>query len=219
MTKQKKKSSCLGKILKCVGIFTLLIFVASFGVDDSKKETAQTNAPIVTATATQEAPTEAPSTAPTNTPKLKTPAQPSLPGSQVYDIVLSLEGKGIPKAKTQSSKDSEGRTVYQHASSVMDDSSLISYNITSDQNHAVSYAVFNVGNGEASSWYLPFCATMPYDGAEPEKAVQFVEDNMKTQATMQIGDAVFQMFPNENDGAMLTITASGYEEWCMDQIQ
>lgn len=206
MAKQKKKTGCLGTVVK---VLIVLVVLAAFGAisgGDKTEQPAKTTAPTATPTA-----------APTNTPEPVAPAQPSIAGSQVYDIVLSLADRGIPKVDPKTSKDAAGNTIYQHASSGMDDSSMISYNITSDRNHAVSYAVFNVSNGEAP-WYLPFCASMPYESAEPEKASAFVNDNVNKEAELQIGDAIFNIYPNENGGAMLTITAVGYEEWCLDQL-
>lgn len=214
--KEKKKPSCLGKVIKVFLYFVVfLMLIGIFGGSD--ETTTDTPAPKVTAVAVTKTPeaTAAPTQAPTSAPEI--PVQPSIAGSQVYDIVLSLEDKGIPKAKTQTSSDAAGRTIYQHASSGWDDSSMLSYNITSNHGHVVSYAVFNVSDNKAP-WYLPFCATMPYASADPEKAAQFVKDNMKKEATTQIGDAIFAITPNKNGGAMLTITAVGYEEWCLDQL-
>lgn len=224
MAKQKKKTGCLGNLSTILIAVLLIVYIAGNAGKEADKKQLQSStvAPttIEAKTVTQEpttAPTAPPTSAPTNTPEPATPAQPSIAGSQVYDIVLGLEEKGIPKAKTQTSEDAAGNTIYQHASSGWDDSSMISYNITSDHNHVVSYAVFNVSNGEAP-WYLPFCATMPYESADPEKAAKFVQDNMKKEETMQIGDAIFAIYPNDNGGAMLTITAVGYEEWCLNQL-
>lgn len=210
--KSKKKSSCMGFVLKLLLYFIAFIVVASFFVKDSDDK-VETN---IVSQATQ---AQVVTTEPVETPMptAGNETQPSITGSQVYDIVISLESKGIPKAKTQISKDVAGHTIYQHASSGMDDSAMISYNITSDQNHSISYAVFNVSNDEAP-WYLPFCASMPYEKSEPEKASAFVTENEKTEASIQIGDAIFAIFPNDDGGAMLTITAVGYEEWCLAQL-
>lgn len=210
--KEKKKRSCLSQIAAVMFVVLFVAYMSSSKNDPSVNQTP-TDVPLVTAVPTH---TTVPTTAPTSAPK--STSQPSIAGSQVYDIILSLEDKGIPKAATQTSKDASDYTIYQHASSGMDDSSFISYNITSDHNHAVSYAVFNVNNGEAP-WYLPFCATMPYDSAEPEKAAQFVRDNAAKEASTQIGDAIFDIYPNDNGGAMLTITAAGYQAWCLEQIK
>ncbi|AEE95789.1 DUF4190 domain-containing protein [Mahella australiensis] len=51
--------------------------------------------------------------------------------------------------------------------------------------------------------YFGYCATIPYDGADPEKAKQWVEDNAKkaikpgTVLSTQIGSASFEMFGTE----------------------
>jgi hypothetical protein len=129
MAKQKKKSGCLGTVVK---VLIVLVVLAAFGAisgggkpEQPAQTTAPTAAPTVVATA-------APTAAPTNTPEPSGRAQPSISGSQVYDIVLSLEGRGIPKAKTQTSEDADGNTIYQHASSGMDDSSTINVPFADD---------------------------------------------------------------------------------------
>lgn len=206
--------------------FIAIAAIIALGLYSSMKSSTPvvTSAPV-TLVPTQKAtlqpiqtPVTTATTTPTATPDSTQFMQPAIKGSAVYDIILSLEDKGIPKAKAQSTKDNHGNTVWQYTSeNTLLDGTFVLYNITCNADREVSYAVFNTSNS-GESWFLPFCASMPYDQAETSQAAKWVSDNIKKEATTQIGDAIFAITPNQNGGAMLTITAAGYEEWCLDQI-
>lgn len=215
-----KKSSCFGKILKWFGIFLLVLVLASMmsGNKETGNDTApvKTSKPAPTATPTPRIiATSTPTSKPTEEPAQN--IQPGIKGSQTYDVVLSLKDKGIPKAETQSKKDPHGNTIYSHSSSAMMDGVMVTYSIISNQNHEVSQATFSV-SGKGETWYLPYCATMPYDAADGESAADWVEKNMKKEAQTQIGEAIFSIVPNKNGGATLHITCVGYEEWVWENL-
>ena len=94
---------------------------------------------------------------------------------------------------------------------------MLNYSLTANEDKMISYAVFNVSNAEAP-WYLPFCASMTYANAKQEKAFEWVKENCNQESSCQIGDAIYEIYPNKKGGAMLTITAEGYTEWCMQEM-
>lgn len=133
---------------------------------------------------------------------------PILKGSQAYDIILSIEEKtGIEKPETTYNDDG---LVW------MATNSAYSYTVESNKKHEVAYARFMVLNGGDSA-FLGFCASMPYDTAESQKAMDWVNQNVGQEASTTIGDATFTL-SNGNQGPILTITAKGYDEYSLNKM-
>lgn len=208
----ESKPSCLGRVLK-ISAFALAAAVVAglLTAEPSAPTVSATVTPVATVSATASpAPTAAPS--PTST---KSSAQPGLSGSHAHDVTISLKYAGFPEPETTISYDQSGNAIFQHTANAMLDGCFLTYNIISNEAHQISYAVFNAA-GESD--FLPFCATMPYDQADPNTASAWVAEHLHTEATTSIGDADFAIYPNQNGGAMLTITAHDYVSWSMEQI-
>lgn len=133
---------------------------------------------------------------------------PSIKGSQAYDIILGLEDNGIPKADAINNDDG-----FQFNSTTIE----YSYSITTNSDHEVMCASFMVLSPEDSKGYLAYCATLPYDTADPEKATQWVTDNIGSEAETAIGDAIFTITQG-NQGPILVVKAMGYDEYVLSKI-
>lgn len=128
------------------------------------------------------------------------PADPSklavIKGSQVIDIIESLDAQGIPSVEGV-----ETEYGYQYNSSNSD----YAYKISTDKDNKVKLAVFEVLTEDQG--YLGYCASMPYDTADSDKATEWVRENIGSDLSITIGDALFQL-SNSETGPVLTIQAS-----------
>ncbi|MEG0340031.1 MAG: hypothetical protein RR573_08955, partial [Oscillospiraceae bacterium] len=140
-----------------------------------------------------------------NEKSAKTSEMPGIAGSQVYDIILSLEKEGVPKAKSEVSNGG-----FQFDTTIED----CAYSITTNSEHEIASATFFTFNG--SQEYLQFCATMPYDTSDSEKASKFVTDNFSGEASMTIGDAEFKIFQGVQ-GTVLEITAVEFLDYVLSK--
>ena len=131
---------------------------------------------------------------------------PAIKGSQAYDIIISLEETGIPKADAMETTD---------GFSFSSTTASYSYYIETNSKHEVMCAKFMVLDGNDDG-YLGFCGSMPYDKAD-SNAQQWVNDNIGTDATETFGDAIYTLSVGDQ-GPILTIKAVGYDEYVMELI-
>lgn len=234
MANKEKKgcSGCFKFVLILLAIYigasALIVGVGPVGEKNRSTDvspTATASSPIQTPTATPTAkPTATPTASPTTSstplitpePTEEPAAAPVITGSQAYDFILSLKERGIAKPDTKTT--SWG---YEWISdSALVDDSLAMYSIRSNRKHEIAYVSITV-RGDAANWLLPFCATLPYENNDPQAAHKWVEEHLTGEdASTQIGNAVYGIYPHENGtGAMLTIEAAGYQDWCLDQIK
>lgn len=114
-------------------------------------------------------------------------------GSNSYDITLGLENSGIPRGVPENSKVDNGKYITSTANM---DGAIYEYHMSTTQSDEVTFASFsivcasddkNLLNTSAAE-YLGFCATMPYDGATPQDARDWVSENVPnaTQAKAPI---------------------------------
>ncbi|GAQ25090.1 hypothetical protein [Tepidanaerobacter syntrophicus] len=142
-----------------------------------------------------------------------------IPGLKAADIKLNLVKWGLKEA---SSKKSEGSDDISYISSVVDSETGadLSYFIMTNSALNVKYATFSIINLAAISeedflniatGYLGYCATVPFDGAEPEKSKQWIEDNIKkcNEAgkieTLNVGNVEFSLYGTGNSSRYLEI--------------
>ena len=131
---------------------------------------------------------------------------PVVKGSNAYDITVSLEEKGLPGADR--SETSDGFTFTATNTDY-------SYTIKTDEDYALSYAdyyVFGEDNG-----FLAFCASFPYDAADSQAIMSWVNENIGTEAQTTIGDAEFYLSVAET-GPMLKVQAVGRSEYLENKI-
>lgn len=142
-----------------------------------------------------------------------------IPGLKAADIKLNLVKWGLKEA---SPKKSEGSDDISYISSVVDSETGadLSYFIMTNSALNVKYATFSIINLAAISeedflniatGYLGYCATVPFDGAEPEKSKQWIEDNIKkcNEAgkieTLNVGNVEFSLYGTGNSSRYLEI--------------
>ena len=133
---------------------------------------------------------------------------PSIKGSHYTDITLNLKANGFPDANKSSIEGTDFRTCNSKKTDFKT-SSILSYDVTYGRNSEIISASFEASNDllisgdefiELARSYLSFCATFPYDNNDSERAKKWVADNInnidssETPATLQIGDAVFEIF-------------------------
>lgn len=134
--------------------------------------------------------------------KKETADMPTIKGSQAYDVVLSLEDLGIPKAETQ---------IYDYGYVYESTGEDGDYSIIANKQHEIGYANFILlVNGDPM--YLAYCATLPNDDYNEEEARAWVEANLKNEANTQFGNTLFQISQG-NSGPILTIKAKGFDEY------
>lgn len=131
---------------------------------------------------------------------------PTIKGSQAYDIVLSLEEQGLSAPDAVPTQDGYSWTY--------NDSSY-SYYISSNTSHEVISASFT--SLSQDNGFLAFCATMPYDSSDANKAQAWVSDNFGTDATITIGDADFKLTGGDNPS--LSINAQGFEDYVLSKVE
>lgn len=134
---------------------------------------------------------------------------PGIPGSQVYDIIISLEDSGIPKADTVTNDDG-----FQYDSVTTD----YAYSITANSDHEVSCAVFYVFSEEDTEGYLKYCASMPYDTSDSEAAQAWVDENLGSESETTFGEALYVLSVG-NQGPVLTIKSTGFDDYVLDSME
>lgn len=132
---------------------------------------------------------------------------PGIVGSQVYDLILSLENEGIPKAETVNIDGG-----FQYTSST----TQYAYSITANSDHEIASAQFFVFEGGDKA-YLSFCATLPYEEASPDDASQWVQENIGTDNSTMFGDAIFSL-SSGTQGPILTIKSVRFDDYILSMI-
>lgn len=131
---------------------------------------------------------------------------PVVPGSNAYDITVSLKNNGLPEADR--SDNSDGYTFSAT-------NEQYSYTINTDKNYALSsakYYVFEEDNG-----FLGFCASFPYDGSDGDSAMNWVNENIGTNASTTISGVDFILSVG-NQGPILEIKAEGRDKYLQQQL-
>lgn len=132
---------------------------------------------------------------------------PVVAGSNAYDITTSLENNGLPEAERSSTSDGYTFTAT---------SSDYSYTINTDKDYALSsaeYYVFAEDNG-----FLGFCASFPYNAADSQAAMDWVNENIGNDAETTIGDATFTL-SNSESGPVLKVSAQGRDDYLMAKLE
>ena len=132
---------------------------------------------------------------------------PVVAGSNAYDITTSLENNGLPEAERSSTSDGYTFTAT---------SSDYSYTINTDKDYALSSAenyVFAEDNG-----FLGFCASFPYDAADSQTAMDWVNENLGNDAETTIGDATFTL-SNGESGPVLKVSAQGRDDYLLAKLE
>lgn len=222
--REKKRFGCAKFLLILVLAYFVYAAVHIVNNQDSASQATVTPtkapAPIAATIAPTAKPTVTPTASPTPRitpePTAEPEAAPVITGSQAYDFILSLKERGIAKPDT---KTTDWGYEWFSDSALVDDS-VAMYSIRSNRKHEIAYVNITV-RGDAANWLLPFCATLPYENNDPQAAHKWVEEHLTGKdASTQIGNAVYGIYPHENGtGAMLTIEAAGYQDWCLDQIK
>lgn len=145
----------------------------------------------------------------------------AIPGLLATDIKLNLKDWGI-KSKTPTTGAATGDFIHDSSAVDPDTGAELTYYIASDNVSHVKYATFSVLNLEAISeedflgvagGYLGYCATVPFDGAEPEKSRKWVEDNVAKcneagkVETLKVGGVEFSLYGNASGVRFLDIKA------------
>jgi hypothetical protein len=145
----------------------------------------------------------------------------AIPGLIAADIKLNMVKWGLKEA---SPKRTDGSDEVSYSSSAIDSDTgaELAYFFVTDNALHVKYATFSSLNLSAISGerfhgvaagYLGYCATVPFDGAEPEKCKQWVEDNIakcneagKIEKT-KVGNVEFSLYGTGNSARYLDIKA------------
>ncbi len=86
------------------------------------------------------------------------------------------------------------------------------YNVHTNESAEIGSATFYVMTDDTDYSFLTYCASLPYDTSEPEKAQNWVEKNIGKEKTKSFGDATYTL-SNGEQGPILTIAAVGYEDY------
>lgn len=148
-----------------------------------------------------------PTLAPTATPI----RMPGIVGSQAYDIIISLENSGVTEPPTQSIPYG-----FYWQSSITDVGVQFMYDITANDNHELAFATFTVF-GEDTVGVLAYCASLPYEKADPDEAMAFVNEHLGEDAQVTIGDAIFTL-KQFDGGTMLDVSVVGYDDYISQLI-
>lgn len=130
-------------------------------------------------------------------------------GSNAYDIVVNLENNGF--SKHEISEIPNGYIFMGFSDSEM-------YRLETDDKYSIVESTFVTYYQSDSNGYLKYCATMPYEKADTQAAVDFISKNIGGESTITIGDAVFTLRPIAK-GNELKIHAEGFDEYvnqCLD---
>lgn len=131
---------------------------------------------------------------------------PVITGSNAYDVTVSLENTGMPKADRTEVSDG-----YTFTSASED----YSYTISTDTDYAISSAEFDVLGDD--NGFLAFCASIPHDQADGTE-MDWVKNNIGTEATTTIGDATYTLSVDMQGRPYLTIMAIGRDDYLAQKL-
>lgn len=138
---------------------------------------------------------------------------PGIKGSQAYDVILSLEQNGVAEPDTQTISNG-----FYWQSSITDVGVQFMYDITANEDHEIACATFTVFE-EDTVGVLAYCASLPYDAADSDAAMAFVNAHLGEDAQTTIGDAIFTLTQlKDGTGTMLDISVVGYDDYVMQLI-
>ena len=86
------------------------------------------------------------------------------------------------------------------------------YSVHTNESAEIGSAEFYLMSDDSDDSFLTYCASLPYDTSEPEKAQNWVEKNIGKEKTKSFGDAIYTL-SNGEQGPILTIKATGYDEY------
>jgi len=145
-----------------------------------------------------------------------------IPGLMAADIKLNLVKWELKKASPKR-VDGSDEVSYRSSAVDPDTGAELAYFFVTDNALHVKYATFSTLNLSAISeerfhgvaaGYLGYCATVPFDGAEPEKCKQWVTDNIAkcNEAgkieTLKVGNVEFSLYGTGTNARYLDIKAA-----------
>lgn len=222
---KKKKGCCLFTLIKWVLILLGVLFVLMIYfvmTEDSQPTASQTTtnsvAPNPTAVSTK-APTQAPTVAPTKAPDPTSVPQlekPGIDGSNAYDVIIGLEGKGIKQPETEITSDGFRWT----SRSVPVGDTVMHYDIESNKKYEITRAFFTM-NGE-NNGFIAWIGTLPHDASD-SSIVDFIKKSISDKKTgsLTVGDCIWGVIVGPN-GIVLQIQdveAEDYAGALLDQLQ
>lgn len=180
------------KIIVTAAIIAMVASLAACGAESSEPTSTPEPTPEVA-----QVPDTTPE--PESTPES---AVPVVAGSNAYDITVSMEKNGLPKA----TRTEMGNDCYTFSAT----NAEYSYEIQTDKDYAVAYMqcfVFDKDNG-----FLGFCASFPRDDGKSAEAQEWVNANVGTETETVIGDVTYTLSVG-TQGPILTIKAAGWDEY------
>lgn len=145
----------------------------------------------------------------TSEPSADALQMPVVPGSNAYDLTVSLEDMGI-ECEREEKNSTEG--YYFNGS---DGNHIIT--IETDKDYAVGYIRADFV-GDEYDGYLGFVASFPRDDGTSQDAMDWVNENYGTDASNTFGDATYELHVSDN-GSYLTIKAAGYDDYSLALLE
>ena len=128
---------------------------------------------------------------------------PTIAGSNAYDVTVSLEQAGLPKA-TRS--DTLGGYIFAASDGAY------TYEIYCNENYEIAFmecCALNIDDG-----FLGFCASFPRDDGNAQAAMDWVNQNVGGNAETKMGDVTFILAAAENGTAKtLTVQTDGWDAY------
>lgn len=122
-----------------------------------------------------------------------------IPGLAPVDIYLNLEGKGFTTDKRYGKEQHTFECKEQTGAYLNTASITIPAGQGADQVTVVNAMHQNYSEASTDALavgFLGYCATLPYDGAEPAKARAWVEANLGKNVSAVFGGVKFELFAN-----------------------
>lgn len=136
-----------------------------------------------------------------------TSAIPAIAGSNAYDVTVSLEKAGAPKAN---------RSNADIGFTFEATSDTCSYEIRSNKDYEIAYAEFwDFGEEDG---FLGYCASFPYSAAKSDEIMKWVNDNIGSEAATTIGDATFELAVGKS-GPYLKVKAKGWDAYLEESMK
>ena len=131
-------------------------------------------------------------------------------GSNIQDIRISLEDRGIPNNPATKAPDEALPFFYWSASSMYEDAEIgvtYDYSLTADEDYQLISGTLGVTNSgdlpedlfqQVAAAFLGFCSTMPYDSSNSSAVRPWLEASLPDAgtegATIAFGDAQFTVY-------------------------
>ena len=130
----------------------------------------------------------------------------AIKGLAPVDVYLNLEEKGFTTTKNLGSEYGNSWENSMTSEGITYNVSTFSHDTNTVESIQISVTILPPKKIEASKQFFKYISSLPYENSNPEKTIQWIEDNFyNDKETLIIGDAKFSIYSPTKFARMLVI--------------